>query len=592
MMTKVTRIFDLLQTDSLRYSSGRPVFSIKHKGVLIKVDFQTYRRNSYTLAHALMESGIMPGDRVATLIKNRPEWNFADMAISLIGAIQVPVYPTISEHHLRLIFQDADIAGLIVNDDLLWTGIKPLLSETPSLKIVIAVEPVPGLISMDQLLAKYGSFYPEKMVVDMAAGVAPDNLASIIYTSGTTGRPKGVMLSHSNMVSNFTALTGILGQQPASKAASILPLCHIYERILNYTYQNAGTTIGYIDGFDHLREDLAETKPEIFCAVPRIIEKLFDAIMARGRNLKGIRRLIFHRAITIGQQFEPGATFTLGYRLQLALARRLVFSKWHAALGGNLATIVSGGASLNPRIARIFWSAGFRIMEGYGLTETSPVVAVSNFLADGVRIGTVGPVLPGVEIQFAPDGEILVRGPNVMMGYYKRPELTAEVIDIHGWFHTGDIGHLLGNKFLQITDRKKEIFKTSGGKYIAPQVMENRFKESAFIEHIMVIGENRKHPAALIIPDFEYLKGWCRVKEIPFTTNSNMIHHARVVRRIGEEMYAINQHFGHHEQIKKWEFVPDRWSAETGELSPTLKLRRKFLHEKYYSLIEEMYKTT
>ena len=397
------------------------------------------------------------------------------------------------------------------------------------------------------------------------------------------------MLSHANLVSNFTALSGILSQQPAQRAVSVLPLCHIYERILNYTYQNSGTQVWYIDGFENLREGLAEAQPAIFCAVPRIMEKLFDAIMHKGRNLSGLSKLIFFRAIAVGQQYEPGCETSLIYKLQLVLLRKLVFSKWHEALGGKLVSIVSGGATLNPRIARILWAAGFKIMEGYGLTETSPVIAVSKFLEGGVKIGTVGPVLPGVEIKFAEDGEILVRGPNLMLGYYNRPDRTAEVIDKEGWLHTGDIGRMIDNKFLQITDRKKEIFKTSGGKYIAPQVLENRFKESAFIEHILVVGENRKHPAAIIVPAFDYLRNWCRVKEIPYSSDEEVIRNAGIINRIENEIHEINQHFGRHEQIKKWEFISDKWTYDSGELSPTLKLRRRFLNKKYAALIEEMY---
>jgi long-chain acyl-CoA synthetase len=588
-MNGVSRIFDLIEVAGERYKAGEPVLYGKENGRIFAVDSQKYHQNSYILAHALLDSGIWQGDRVATIINNRPEWNYFDMAISLVGAVQVPVYPTISEAHIRFIFNDAEISGLIINDPLLWERIRNVIKEIPSIKFVVSIDPVSGINSMDDLLRKYQQFYPEKKVTAIAEKIKPDDLFSIIYTSGTTGRPKGVMLSHRNLVSNFTALTGILSQQPTSKAVSVLPLCHIYERILNYTYQNSGTSIWYIDGFDNLRERLAEAKPEMFCAVPRILEKLFDAIMAKGRDLKGIRRFLFYRALAIGQQYEPDQDFGLLYRFQLAIVRKLVFKKWHDALGGNLVSIVSGGASMNPKIARIFWAAGFKLMEGYGLTETSPVVAVSNFLKGGVRTGTVGPVLPGVEMKFATDGEILVRGPNVMLGYYKRPDRTAEVFDAEGWFHTGDIGHMVEDKFLKITDRKKEIFKTSGGKYIAPQVLENRFKESAFIEHILVIGENRKHPSAIIIPAFEYLKNWCRVKEVPFSSFEDIIRNSRVLRRIEEEIYSINQHFGHHEQIKKWEIIADNWTADSGELSPTLKLRRKFLTEKYARLIEEMY---
>lgn len=589
-MDEVTRVFDLIHLAGQRYKADEPVLFGKQNGEILSVDFQTYHRNSFVLAHALIEAGIQKGDRVVTIINNRPEWNYFDMAISLAGAVQVPVYPTISGNQIQYIFNDAEISGLVVNDALLWERIKFFTQQVPTLRLVISVDYIEGITDMGELLKKYYQFYPERKIVEIANSIKSSDLFSIIYTSGTTGRPKGVMLSHKNIVSNFTALTSILKQQPAKRAVSLLPLCHIYERILNYTYQNCGTAIWYIDGFDKIREGLAEAQPEIFCAVPRILEKLFDSIMAKGRDLKGIRRFLFYRAIAIGQKYEPDKEFSLLYNIQLKTARKLVFSKWHVALGGKLISIVSGGASLNPRIARILWAAGFKLMEGYGLTETSPVIAVSNYLKGGVRTGTVGPVLPGVELKFAPDGEILVRGPNVMLGYHKRPDRTAEVIDSEGWFHTGDIGHMVDKKFLQITDRKKEMFKTSGGKYIAPQVLENRFKESAFIEHILVIGENRKHPSAIIVPAFEYLVEWCRVKEIPYNSDEDIICHSRVIHRIEEEIYEINQHFGHHEQIKKWEIISDRWSADTGELSPTLKLRRKFLTEKYAGLIEEMYR--
>jgi len=588
-MNGVTRIFDLLEVSQQHYKADEPVLFGKKNGQVLEVDRATYYRSSYVLAHALIESGIQKGERVATIINNRPEWNFFDMAICLAGAVQVPVYPTISPEQIQFIFNDAAITGLVVNDAVALDRISGILGDIPTLKFIVSVDDTAGTICMNNLLQKYHSFYPSEKVVKIANSINTDDLFSIIYTSGTTGRPKGVMLSHANLVSNFTALTAILKQQPVKRAASVLPLCHIYERILNYTYQNCGTAIWYIDGFDKIREELSEAKPEIFCAVPRILEKLFDAIMAKGRDLKGVKRTLFYRAISVGQQFEPGEEFTLFYKLKLAIYRKLVFKKWHEALGGHLISIVSGGASLNPRIARIFWAAGFKLMEGYGLTETSPVIAVSNFLKGGARTGTVGPVLPGVELKFAPDGEILVRGPNVMMGYYNRPDRTAEVVDSEGWFHTGDIGHMVDEKYLQITDRKKEMFKTSGGKYVAPQVLENRFKESAFIEHILVIGENRKHPAAIIIPSFDYLKGWCKVKDIPYGSDDDIIRHSRVIHRIEEEIYEINQHFGRHEQIKKWEIITDRWSADSGELSPTLKLRRKYLTAKYENLIEEMY---
>ena len=588
-MKAVTRIFDLLDYIGMQYDAGSPVLSCRKNGKVIEVDSATYHKNSFILAHAFITSGIKKGDRVATIINNRPEWNFFDMAISLAGAVQVPVYPTISPSQVQYIFNNAAISALVVNDAVVLERISGIIQDVLSLKLIVSVDRSPGVVCMDDLLEKYQSSYPSEIVLDMASSIGAGELFSVIYTSGTTGKPKGVMLSHNNLVSNFSALTTILKQQPARKAVSLLPLCHIYERILNYTYQNCGTSIWYIDGYNKIRDELTEAKPEIFCAVPRILEKLFDSIMAKGRDLKGIRRFLFYRAVALGQAYEPDEEYSLYYRLKLAFYRKVVFNKWKDALGGKLVSIVSGGASLNSRIAHIFWAAGFKLMEGYGLTETSPVIAVSNFLKGGVRIGTVGPVLPGVEVKFAPDGEILVRGPNVMLGYLNRPERTAEVIDSEGWFHTGDIGHWVENKFLQITDRKKEMFKTSGGKYIAPQVLENRFKESSFIEHILVTGENRKHPAAIIVPAFDYLKDWCKIKEIPYVSDTDIICHSKVIHRIEEEIYEINQFFGRHEQIKKWEIVSDRWTPDSGELSPTLKLRRKYLSDKYKVLIEAMY---
>jgi len=588
-MSEVNRVFDLLHSINQRYKPGQAVLFGKKNGTVFSVDTETYLRKSYALSHALIESGITKGDRIATIINNRPEWNFFDMAIGLSGAVQVPLYPTASEEQIRYIFTDSAISGLVINDFQIWEKVRNCISEIPFLKVLVSIDQVSDVLSLDDFLLKYKHLYTDEKVNNCAVNIAPTDLFSIIYTSGTTGCPKGVMLSHKNLISNFTALTTILSQQPVQRAVSVLPLCHIYERILNYTYQNSGTSIWYIEGFDKLRDDLIEAKPEMFCAVPRLLEKLFDTIMAKGRELKGLKKLLFFRALAIGAKFEPDKKLSLFYQIQLALMRKLVFKKWHMALGGNLVTIVSGGASLNPKIARIFWAAGFKLMEGYGLTETSPVIAVSNFLKGGARTGTVGPVLPGVELMFAPDGEILVKGDNVMLGYYNRPELTCEIMDQEGWLHTGDIGRMIDGKYLQITDRKKEIFKTSGGKYVAPQVIENRFKESSFIEHIIVVGENRKHPSAIIVPAFEYIKSWCRIKEIPYTSDKDIIRHSRVIHRIEEEIYQINQHFGHHEQIKKWELIPDRWSVETGELSQTLKLRRKFVDEKYKKLIDEMY---
>lgn len=588
-MNGITRIFDLLSPDVCKYKQDDVMLTAIQSGQMISYSFNQYWHNSHILALAFIKYGILSGDRIATVISNRPEWNFFDMAIIMAGAIQVPIYPTISLEQYEFILEDAGIKCIVVNDAQVYSRLKLVIKKTESIKMVISVDESEGALSMTKICKEFESHSGFEEVFQRCNSIKTNDTASIIYTSGTTGKPKGVMLSHSNLISNFIALSHILNQQPTSKALSVLPLCHIYERILNYTYQLTGASIHYVESFDRLKEALVLAKPQILCAVPRLLEKLYDGIVAKGREQTGVKKYLFFWALRFSQRMNPSQNQSLYFRLMLAIARKMVFSKWHKALGGSLVTIVSGGASLNPKIARTFWAAGFKVMEGYGLTETSPVIAVGNFQKEGVRIGTVGKILPGVELKFANDGEILVRGPGLMQGYYNRPERTAEVIDNEGWFHTGDIGRMIEGKYLQITDRKKEIFKTSGGKYIAPQVLENRFKESSFIEHVLVIGEGQKFPAALIAPSFDYLRSYCLKKEIPFNSNSDILKHSRIIHRIEEEIYATNQYFGRYEQIKRWEFISDIWSVEGGELSPTLKLRRAFLFEKYRKVIEELY---
>lgn len=588
-MPGVNRIFDLLNPEVCKYNTEGAIFSWQPQNTLIAYSFSQYRFISHSIAASFIKHGIAKGDRVATVISNRPEWNFFDMGILLAGAIQVPIYPTLSLEQYAFILNDAGVKAIVVNDEIVFKRLGRVLSSIDSLQLIISVDACAGVASLNDFIEEFRTYKAFDEVNEVTQSIDEKAIASIIYTSGTTGKPKGVMLSHSNLISNFVALSTILLQQPASSTLSVLPLCHIYERILNYTYQYTGAAIHYVDTFEKLKEALLIAKPQMMCAVPRILEKLYDSILAKGRDLKGIKRFLFFWALKLSQRVNPSQKQSFYFQIMLGLARKLVFNKWQKALGGRLVTIVSGGASLNPKIAKAFWAAGFKIMEGYGLTETSPVVAVGNFLKKGVCIGTVGKVLPGVEIKFADDGEILVHGPGVMLGYYNRPDRTAEVIDSEGWFHTGDIGRLVNGEYLQITDRKKEMFKTSGGKYIAPQVLENRYKESPFIEHVLVVGEGQRFPAALIVPSFDYLRSYCQIKGIPFNSAQDVIKHSRIIHRIEDEIYAINQHFGKYEQIKRWEFLTDSWSVETGELSPTLKLRRSFLTEKYKALIEELY---
>jgi long-chain acyl-CoA synthetase len=399
------------------------------------------------------------------------------------------------------------------------------------------------------------------------------------------------MLSHNNIVSNFLACAEIPDFRMNDRALSFLPLCHVYERMLNYVYQYLGMSVWYAESLDKLIENIREVRPHAFATVPRVLEKIYNRMIEKARNKKLLQRLLFFWALRLGVQFDPDHDKGWFQRLKIRIADRLVYRKWRKALGNNIKLIVSGGASLHPKLARLFWAAKLYIMEGYGLTETSPVIAVYNFKPGGVRFGTVGKVLPGVKVKIAEDGEILCKGPNIMLGYYNRPERTREVIDQEGWFHTGDIGLLEDGRYLKITDRKKEIFKTSTGRYVAPQVIEMRFKESSFIEHIMVIGENRKYTAALIVPSFDYLQKWCEIKNIPFVSKEKAVKNIKVIRRFKEEVNRYNEELGQTEKIKKFRLLSDEWSPSTGELSPTLKLRRKFILEKYQQEIEETYRS-
>ncbi len=585
-MKEVTRLFDLLERFKTVQKEQGEIFGYKENG-----DWKTYSPSKYIkmanrLSSAFINLGVKPGDKVATIIRNSPEWNFTDMALLQIGAIQIPIYPTTSLEHYKHIFREADIKIVIISDKEVYEKIKPALDEL--VEHIFTIERIKGVEHWDDLLEKANPSQ-EKEIEHRKAGITPDDTATIIYTSGTTGLPKGVMLSHRNFISNFMAVTEIIDQNPVKKVLSFLPLCHVYERMLSYMYQYKGMTVYYAESIEALGDNLREVKPEMFCAVPRVLEKTYDKIINKGRNLPLIQKIIFFWALKIGEQFDHHQNAGFWYPLKLKIANLLVFKKWRDGLGGNIKLIVTGGATLQPKLARTFWAAGIDIMEGYGLTETSPVIAVNNYIDNKIKIGTVGPVLKGVQIKFSDDGEILCKGPNVMKGYYRQPEKTQAVFDKEGWFKTGDVGHLEDELFLKITDRKKEIFKTSGGKYIAPQVIENKLKGSPFIESAIVTGDNRKFAAALIVPDFYHLQSWCHVKDIPYTTDEDMIKNQRIINRIAQDIDNINQNFGKTEQIKKFKLLANQWGIETGELSPTLKLKRRMIEEKYSSEIEEMY---
>ncbi len=587
-MARISRLFDLLTHYNEKYSDLPIALAGKVNGEWKNISSSQYIDTVNTLSRGLLSLGIKKGDKIATIINNSPEWNFFDMAIMQIGAVNVPVYPTLSETNYEYIFKEAEVKIIIVSNSEIYGRIEKILSLIPTLKNVYFISKTYNAGNWYELL-NLGKSNPGINLDNIKSQISEKDLATIIYTSGTTGNPKGVMLSHSNLVSNFMACSDILSKNPVKSSLSFLPLCHVYERMLNYVYQYNGISIYYADSIDKLRDYLNEVRPEFFCAVPRVIEKTYAKLVRTGRGLKGIKKQLFFWALNLAHRFEFDDRNGHFYEFQRRWADRLVYRRWRQAFGGELQVIVTGGASINPLLSRTFWAAKIKIMEGYGLTETSPVIAVSNFEKGGVHFGTVGRTLPGVEIKLADDGEILCKSPGLMMGYYKQPELTKEVIDAEGWFHTGDAGEWVDKVYLKITDRKKEIFKTSGGKYIAPQVVENEFKESPFIENIMIIGENRNYTTALIVPNFEHIESWCRVKNHHYSTPANSILDERILKRLQKEVDTINSRLDKIEQVKKFRLLAENWKVESGELSPTMKLRRKVILEKYKVIIDEMY---
>jgi long-chain acyl-CoA synthetase len=590
-MKKITRLFDLLDLYMDEFSSLQNAFNYRKDGTWISYSARDYVNYSNEISLGLLSMGVAPGVRVGTILLNCPEWNFFDMGLLQAGAIQIPIYPTISVDNYKYILNDAAVEYLVVSNAEIYQRVISVAKEIPSLKEIFTLEEVAGVKSWQEILAAGRQYpHPEKLE-KIKEEIQPDTLATIIYTSGTTGKPKGVMLSHNNFVTNYKALSETPPLEMRDRVLSFLPLCHVYERTAGYTYQSFGAAIYYIQNLEEITACIAEVKPHAFSAVPRVLEKVYNKLVMQGRSLPLPMKLLFFWALRQGHKFELNHERGIFYDLKLWIANRLVFGRWRKAMGGHIKFIVCGSASLHPRLTRIYWAARMPILEAYGLTETSPGITFNRYEPGGVKFGTVGPLLTDVQVKIADDGEILVKSPGVMLGYYKRPERTLEVMDEEGWFHTGDIGMFEDGKFLKITDRKKEMFKTSGGKYIAPQVIEQRLKESPFIEQIMVIGENRSYPAALIIPNFEYLKGWCEVKEIPYVSRERAANHPRIIKRIQREMERFNQDLDQTEKLKKFRLLPNDWSITEGELSPTLKLRRKFIIEKYHQVIEEMYRS-
>ncbi len=586
---KVERTFDLLDRYKNEYADKKVALAGKDSQNWYTYSSKEYVEITNDISYGLLSLGINKGDKIATVTTNRPEWNFFDLGIAQIGAIHVPIYPTISIEEYKYILEHCEARIVIVGDKKLYDKIGPIINEIDKLEDIYSFDKIEG-VKHWTTLRDSGSEYQEKEKLDeIKKTIIPDDLATIIYTSGTTGVPKGVMLSHINLVSNFTehANNHHLGKE--ARAISFLPLCHVYERSMNYHFQYKGISIYYVANLGHIMNAVKEIKPHIFNTVPRLLERIYDGIIGKGKELKGLKRAIFFWAIMLGRKFDYGKKFSWFFNQKRKLADHLIYSKWRAVLGGQVEVIVSGGAALQPRIARVLGVAGIKTLEGYGLTETSPVIAVSNLTTNEIRIGTVGIVLPGVDVKLAEDGEIICKGPNVMKGYYKEPELTSNVIDENGYFHTGDIGKFIEGKYLKITDRKKEIFKLSGGKYIAPQMIENKLKESMFIQLAMVVGENEKFASALIVPDFSYLQKWCEQKGIVYTNKEDIILNTEITSVIQKEVSEINKSLGQVEEIKRFRLIADEWSPETGEMSPTLKLKRNVISQKYSSVIEEIF---
>lgn len=583
----INRVFDLIPESFEKYNKS-DAFASKIKGEWKTVSAKDFISQVNEFSLGLIKLGIEKGDKIAIISESRPEWNIVDFGIQQLGAVSVPLYPTIITEDYQYIFEDANVKLVFVGDASLLRKAQDATANSASVQQIYTFEQVLGAKHWSEVKGMADLQNSAKLSA-MKDAVSGSDLLTIIYTSGTTGKPKGVMLSHTNLISNFEACKDSFPIDENCRALSFLPLNHVYERMVLYLYIRLGLSIYYAENMATIADDLRYVKPQIFTTVPRLLEKVYDKIVAKGYELDGLKRKIFLWALNIGLQYDPNENKGWWYNLQLKYAQKLVFSKWQEALGGNIRMICSGAAALQPRLARVFWAAGIPVSEGYGMTESSPVIATNRVSPLDLRIGTVGPVLENVTVRIAEDGEILVKGPNVMQGYYNHPELTKDAIDAEGWLHTGDIGTLVEGKYLKITDRKKEIFKTSGGKYIAPQVIENKLKESTFIEMVMVVGEGQKFPAALIIPEFVALREWCKTNGIEYTSDAEMVKNQQVIKLLQTEVAKANKEFAQYEQVKKITLLPVLWSVETGEITPTLKPKRKVIMAKYKEAIEGMF---
>lgn len=587
-----TRTFDLLKRYENKYSHKEDALAGKVNGQWVKYSASDYITAANNLSYGLLALGIKKGDKIATISNNRPEWNFLDMGIAQIGAIHVPLFTSLDTEGYKTILTHAEVRFVFVSDSSLAKKINPLLNEIASLEKLFSFDILPEFPSWKEVL-ELGKTNSEKYKDELETikkEIKHTDCVTIIYTSGTTGTSKGVMLSHQNLISNAIAASGVFQLQPHHRYLSILPICHVGERMGNYQTQYSGCSIYYAESLGSIGTDLQDIKPHGFGAVPRILEKVYDKIIDKGEKLRGVKRKLFFWSLNLGLNYKTEGANGFWYEIKLKLANKIVFSKWRAAMGGNVISIGVGGAALQPRLERVFWAAGIKLLNMYGLTETSPIITINRAAPPLLKLGTVGAAIENIEVKIADDGEILCKGPNVMLGYFKDDKATKEAIDNNGWFHTGDIGELEQKIFLKITDRKKEIFKLSNGKYVAPQRIENIFKESVYIDQLMIIGEGEKHTSALISPDFEMLKKWSKEKSLGLSTNEELISNPQVYEHYKKIVNTFNNLLNEDEQVKRFRLIQHEWTPLSGELSPTLKLKRKVINHKYSHIINEIFK--
>lgn len=587
----VTRTFDFLQRYKEEFPDKEDALAGKVNKQWVKYSSQQYISNSDYISYGLMSLGLKKGDKIATVSNNRPEWNFLDMGMAQLGVIHVPIFTTLEKDGYKQILEHSEVKLVFVSDKALFNRINPLVDEIGSLEKLYSFDEIEGAAHWRKILetGKQNKDIHEQDLIAIKESIKPDDCVTLIYTSGTTGNSKGVLLSHKNLVSNAITAANVFKLQPEHRYLSILPICHVGERLGIYQTQYSGCSIYYGENMGTIANDLIEVKPHGFGAVPRILEKVFDKIIVKGNKLTGIKKKLFFWALNLGLRYELEGKNGGWYEFQLKLANKIIFSKWREALGGNILSIGIGGAALQPRLEKVFWAAGIKLLNMYGLTETSPIITINRGFPPDIRLGTVGSIIDNVEVKIAEDGEILCKGDNVMLGYYKNEKGNSEAIDSEGWFHTGDIGILEDDKFLKITDRKKEIFKLSNGKYIAPQMIENMFKESVFIDQLMVIGESEKFTSAIISPNIDELKKWCSENNIEGAGITDFIKHEKVMAHYSEIVKSLNSKLEKDEQVKRFRLIGTEWTPDSGELSPTLKLKRKVILEKYNDLVREIF---